>query len=200
MRAAAFSAWSGPVSKILKEAVLKRARAALKRDASIFALRAMSRGERRRKYSAICGTPQPATRETAREPDQEQSPEEARYGGETILVVDDEAAIRQMIVDSLSPFGYKLLGAANGEEALRLAEQFSGTIDLLLTDLVMPGMYGTELAERILQKWPATRILFMSGYLDARDDVNELVDAGKNFLAKPIMPSTLMKKLREMIG
>ena len=105
-----------------------------------------------------------------------------------------------MIVDSLSPFGYKLLGAANGEEALRLAEQFSGTIDLLLTDLVMPGMYGTELAERILQKWPATRILFMSGYLDARDNVNELVDAGKNFLAKPIMPSTLMKKLREMIG
>jgi len=142
----------------------------------------------------------PATMETAGESVQQQPLEEARYGGETILVVDDEAAIRQMIVDSLSPFGYKLLGAANGEEALRVAEQFSGSIDLLLTDIIMPGMSGTELAERMLQKRPVTRILFMSGYLDARDDVHELVDTGKNFLAKPIMPSTLMKKLREILG
>ncbi|MBI4793307.1 MAG: response regulator [Deltaproteobacteria bacterium] len=142
----------------------------------------------------------PATMEAAREPDQQQPREEVRYGGETILVVDDETAIRQMIVDSLSPFGYKLLGAANGEEALRVAEQFSGSIDLLLTDIIMPGMSGTELAERMLQKRPTTRILFMSGYLDARDDVHELVDTGKNFLAKPIMPSTLMKKLREILG
>jgi PAS domain S-box-containing protein len=142
----------------------------------------------------------PAVPGAAGEQQRQQLREEARRGSETILVVDDEAAIRQMIVDSLSPFGYKLLGAANGEEALRVAEQFSGSIDLVLTDLIMPGISGTELAARLLVKWPATRILFMSGYLDARDDVNDLVDMENNFLAKPVMPSTLMKKLREIFG
>jgi PAS domain S-box-containing protein len=141
----------------------------------------------------------PAVKEEAGVVERQPRSAEARHGNEAILVVDDEAGIRQMIVDSLSPFGYRLLGAANGEEALQVAEQFSGNIDVLLTDILMPGMYGTELAARLQKKWPAIKVLFMSGYLEIREQESDLVDMEKNFLAKPIMPSTLTRKLREIL-
>jgi len=141
----------------------------------------------------------PAIQEEAKVLDRLQPAEKARHGSETILVVDDEASIRQMIVDSLSTHGYRLIGAANGEEALQAAEKFSGNIDLLLTDIIMPGMYGTELAARLLQKRPDMKVLFMSGYLEIREQENDLIDMGKNFMGKPIMPSNLMKKLREIL-
>ncbi|MFH1216712.1 MAG: ATP-binding protein [Pseudomonadota bacterium] len=141
----------------------------------------------------------PATGETVAQLEREQDGEGPRYGNETILVVDDEAIIRQIVVDSLSPLGYTLLGAASGEEALSVAESYPGTIDLLLTDIIMPGMDGNRLAGKIREKRPDIRLLFMSGYLDVKDERNGLLDTEKNFLPKPVMPSTLMRKLREVL-
>ncbi|MBI5557351.1 MAG: response regulator [Deltaproteobacteria bacterium] len=142
----------------------------------------------------------PVTTEAAKAIERPAEPEESGRGNETILVVDDEPAILRMVVDSLSPLGYKLLGAASGEEALEVAEQFSGGIDLLLTDIIMPGMYGTELASRIVRRWPETRVLFMSGYLDAGGGESDIAVTEKNFLVKPVMPSSLMKKIREVFS
>lgn len=141
----------------------------------------------------------PATGETAVQLEHEKDGESPRYGNETILVVDDESIIRQIVVDSLEPFGYTLLGAACGEEALRVADSYPGHIDLLLTDIIMPGMDGSSLAAKLLKKRPDIKLLFMSGYLDVKADSSGLVDSEKNFLSKPVMPSTLMRKLRETL-
>ena len=122
-------------------------------------------------------------------------------GTETILLVEDEAAVRGLLRRFLDAKGYRVLEAADGQEALRVVEDETGEIDLLLTDLVMPGMGGFELAHRLEAKLPGLRILFMSGYSEGADAFfkSGLVSDVKNFLQKPFSTDLLAQRLRELL-
>lgn len=102
---------------------------------------------------------------------------------ETILLVDDEQAVRSIILRILRRARYTVLEAENGEAALKIAEQHEGPIDLVITDMFMPGLRGPEVVQRLAPKRPGLRALFMSGYAD--QDARTGVPAGANFLNKP---------------
>jgi CheY-like chemotaxis protein len=121
----------------------------------------------------------------------------AGSGGETILVAEDEEQVRKLVDRVLSRLGYTVLSAADGAEALSLEANHAGRIDLLLTDMVMPGMGGGELSRRMLERQPALKVLLMSGYSE------ELVAAEHGevpFLPKPFTPEELAAKVREVLG
>ena len=119
-------------------------------------------------------------------------------GRETILLVEDEEMVRELAVESLQRCGYAILQAPNGDEALSICESYMGKIDLLITDLVMPGMNGIELSRKFRDSHPGVPVLFMSGYAeDALDDLGHMTDR-QSFLQKPITPSSLSRKVREM--
>jgi PAS domain S-box-containing protein len=123
-----------------------------------------------------------------------------RRGTETILVVEDQEQLRKMAVRVLRGHGYKVYEASDPDEALLVAERHPGSIHLLLTDIVMPGMSGCALADRLKQSRPAIKIIFMSGYSEhAALDPQELESAGA-YLAKPFSPETLAGKVREVLG
>jgi CheY-like chemotaxis protein len=126
--------------------------------------------------------------------------ESAKPGGqETVLFVEDDPGVRAMGVRILAQRGYRVLEAAGGKEALELAERHSGAIQLLLTDVVMPQMSGTELAERLCAKLPNLRVLYTSGYTE-NTIVNHGVD-GENvaFLQKPYSVDSLLGKVRAVL-
>ncbi|MCK5033783.1 MAG: response regulator, partial [Calditrichia bacterium] len=119
---------------------------------------------------------------------------EARHkpgGTETMLIVEDEPSIRELVVKVLQPLGYKLLTAANGKEALQISADFAGDIPLILTDVIMPGLNGRELAESIEKERPDTKVIFMSGYTDDVISSYGVLDPGVNFIQKPLAPITL---------
>jgi two-component system, cell cycle sensor histidine kinase and response regulator CckA len=121
-------------------------------------------------------------------------------GTETILLVEDDPALREMAATLLERLGYTVLAAANGVEALRLKQQRgSGHIDLLFTDVVMPHMSGKELADRVRALSPHTRILFTSGYTENTIVQQGGLNPGVVFLQKPFTPSALAHKLREVL-
>ncbi|MGZ6970168.1 MAG: ATP-binding protein [Thermoanaerobaculia bacterium] len=120
-------------------------------------------------------------------------------GHETILVVEDDAAIRALTRQILEKYGYRVLDAPNGSEAERLVTGHPEKIDLLLTDLVMPDMAGTELATRLLAKRPGLRVVLMSGYTDHAIDRNGLLESGRAFLQKPFTPAMLLRKIRDVL-
>jgi len=125
---------------------------------------------------------------------------ETGYGGtETILVVDDDRFIRNLVVDTLESFGYTLIGAASGEEALRLMSAWKDPVHLLLTDVIMPGMNGKELAEQVKARYPGMPVLYMSGYSGDVIAHRGLLDAGVEYLQKPLTPSRLLKRVREIL-
>src|SRR6478672_6415230 len=101
----------------------------------------------------------------------------------TILLVDDEQSVRSIVMKILRRANYNVLEAQNGEEALRIADTHSGQIDLVVTDMFMPGMRGPEVVQSLLPKRPGLRVLFMSGYAD--QDARTSVPEGANFLNKP---------------
>ena len=113
-------------------------------------------------------------------------------GEETILLAEDEEAVRSLVREVLSRLGYRVLVASDGIEALALSQRFPEAIHLLLTDVIMPGMDGRELAERMMVARPDTRILFMSGYAEPPipDDV---------LLQKPVTPDALARKVAEVL-
>ena len=120
-------------------------------------------------------------------------------GNETVLVVEDEEPLRKLAREFLEANGYRALEAGCGEEALRLAEKFEGPIHLLMTDMVMPGMSGRELAERLGASRPETKVLYMSGYTDDAMVHLRGFHPGRLFLQKPFTLDTLARKLREVL-
>src|SRR5512141_1254244 len=120
-------------------------------------------------------------------------------GTETVLLAEDEDAVRQFAREILSGNGYRVLEAGNGREALLLSEAHRGEIHLLLTDVAMPKMSGRELAERILPLRPELRILYMSGYTDDAILRRGVVEDGIPFLQKPFTPEGLARKVREVL-
>ena len=120
-------------------------------------------------------------------------------GSEVILVVEDESALRALIKEVLQSLGYRVLEAPNGSEALVLAEWHHEPISLMLTDVVMPGMSGRELADRLVVLRPKTRVLFMSGYTDDAVFHHGVVPSGVPFLQKPFTSDALACKVREIL-
>ncbi len=119
-------------------------------------------------------------------------------GHETILVVEDDPIVRRVTVRGLRQLGYQVLEAANGPEALALATKH-GTIDLLLTDVVMPMMSGRELAERLREVQPGTIVLFASGYTANAIVHHGVLDAGIEFLPKPFSIALLNARIRQLL-
>jgi|TARA_B100000959_G_C14696318_1_gene506904 CheY-like chemotaxis protein len=118
----------------------------------------------------------------------------------TILLVEDEPAIRSLIRRMLEGAGYELLIARNGNEALTVAKQHRGVIDLLLTDIVMPRMNGFELGEQIGSARPETNVLFVSGFFKDSTAVRSGLRAtGRAFLLKPFTQDALLGKIQEVL-
>jgi len=120
-------------------------------------------------------------------------------GSETILLVEDAQPVRLIARRALQSRGYTVLEAGGGEEALLLSEQFTGTIHLLLADVVMPGMSGKEVATRLACLRPETKILFMSGYTDDAIVHHGVLDKGMMLLEKPFTPSHLADVVRQVL-
>jgi len=118
-------------------------------------------------------------------------------GSETILVVDDDSFIRKLVMDMLGPLGYRVLEAENAEAALKVRDDFEGTIDVLLTDIIMPKISGKELAEAFLSKRPETKVLYMSGYTDDSIAYHGILKKETAFIQKPLTLYKLATKLRE---
>jgi len=125
--------------------------------------------------------------------------DEVASGSETIMVVEDDDAVRRLVRDTLEKHGYRLLVAASGPEALSIAERFDSPIDLLITDVVMPQMSGRQLAERLKAVRPHTQILFISGYTESAIVQTGAQGNENRFLQKPFTPSTLSRTVRELL-
>jgi two-component system, cell cycle sensor histidine kinase and response regulator CckA len=119
-------------------------------------------------------------------------------GTETILVVEDEEMVRDLAVEALRSCGYTVLSAANAAEALKIAAKH-GSIDLLFTDVVMPGSSGPELATLLSAKQPGLKVLYASGYTDDAVVRHGMRDAGTSFLQKPYSTRSLAKKVRSVL-
>lgn len=113
---------------------------------------------------------------------------------QTILVVDDSAVVRDVTRKMLESVGYHVLSAADGPAAMKLSQDYNGPIDLLLTDVVMPGMDGQELAGAMAAARPDTKILFMSGIVTAKD-----LEEGRPFLPKPYGHVDLLRKVERVL-
>jgi CheY-like chemotaxis protein len=138
---------------------------------------------------------------TDQEPAQASSPEDAPspVGGETVLVVEDEEAIREVTRRILSRSGHTVLVAGGGEEAIALATSHPERIDLLLTDVVMPQMLGKEVAERIAAARPGIRVLYMSGYAQPVLASQGTLAEGVSLVEKPFSATVLLAKVREVL-
>jgi two-component system cell cycle sensor histidine kinase/response regulator CckA len=123
----------------------------------------------------------------------------AAGGSETILVVEDQPEVRRFACTVLRGQGYTVLEASGGEEALRILTEAAGPIHLMVTDLVMPGMTGRQLADRVRALYPSLRTLFMSGYSDEVASRHGVLEPGTAYLQKPFSPKALAEKVRKIL-
>ena len=120
-------------------------------------------------------------------------------GGETILVVEDEEEVRKLTVRILKGQGYRVLEASGGDKALLLCEREKESIHLILVDVVMPGMSGSELAKCLASHQPEMKLLYMSGYTDNAIVHHGILDKGVDYIQKPFTMDGLARKVREVL-
>jgi two-component system cell cycle sensor histidine kinase/response regulator CckA len=120
-------------------------------------------------------------------------------GPETLLLVEDEPGVRELVRDILLAQGYRVLAAQDGVEALQVARQHQGPIHLLLTDVVMPRMSGRALADQLRSSYPGMRVLYTSGYTDNAIVHHGVLDEGVHFLSKPFEMEALARKVRKVL-
>jgi CheY-like chemotaxis protein len=121
-------------------------------------------------------------------------------GEGTILLVEDEEAVRRLARRVLAGAGYRVLEAANGKEALQLISRWQGGLDLVITDVIMPGMSGQELSAKLRRERPWLKILYVSGYTDDAILQHGTLLPNTAFLQKPFSPASLAQGVREVIG
>jgi len=141
----------------------------------------------------------PRVEETVEELGPVTTQESEKGGCETVLLVEDEESVRELVRVTLISRGYKVLEAENGESGLRIAEATKGPIDILVTDVVMPGMGGRELAKRLVALRPGTSVLYLSGYTEDAIVTQGALSPGTAFLQKPFTLQNLAKKVREVL-
>jgi CheY-like chemotaxis protein len=122
-----------------------------------------------------------------------------RHGQETVLLVEDEEGVRHLAKHALESRGYLVFEAADGEQAIRLVQEHPGSIDLLVSDVVMPRMSGRELRDLVVALSPATRVIFTSGYTDDAVVRHGVSRAESDFLQKPFTINGLLRKVREVL-
>ena len=125
--------------------------------------------------------------------------DKALRGNETILLVEDEDMVRELAVRILEEKGYKVLESSRGEKALEISKKHNKPIDLMITDIVMPGMGGKKLVQKIKQDRPRLKVLYISGYTDEIISQHGVLEEGTQFLQKPFLPQSFLTKIRELL-
>ena len=128
-----------------------------------------------------------------------QPDEKILNGSETILMVEDDGHVRSLVLSILKRRGYHVLAAESAEQALEILKEYSKPVDLLLTDVVMPGLNGRELFDRISPQYPDMKVIYMSGYSGEVIAARGVMDAGVNFIQKPFAVHALAAKIREVL-
>jgi two-component system cell cycle sensor histidine kinase/response regulator CckA len=141
----------------------------------------------------------PRVEESVAEPKSAEAFPDLVEGSETVLVVEDEEAVRSLVCKTLESHGYKVLEAQGADHALRILEEYAQPIHLLLTDVVMPRMSGKELAQRLSVVCPQVKVLYMSGYTDDAIVRHGILEPGVSFIQKPFTPRTLAQRVREVL-
>jgi len=121
-------------------------------------------------------------------------------GTETLLLVEDQADVRRLALSILEASGYRLLQAENAEQALGLSASYAGKIDLLVTDVIMPGLNGRQLADRLVEERPGLKVLYTSGYSADVIALQGSLEPGMEYLPKPFGAAQLSSKVREVLG
>jgi len=121
-------------------------------------------------------------------------------GTETILLVEDEESVRQLVRDTLATKGYEVLEAENGEAGIAAAARHQGSLDLVITDVMMPGMDGRQMVQELIKARPSTKVLYLSGYTEDAILNDGSVDRATAFLQKPFTLQSLSRKVREVLG
>jgi CheY-like chemotaxis protein len=141
----------------------------------------------------------PATEGSGIKPGDRLTQTHVARGSETILVAEDEPDLRELTRIFLESYGYKVLEAGSAEQAIRMAQEFGAPIHLLLTDVIMPGMSGRQLAENVLRKDPKTKIVYMTGYTDDMVVQHKVLEPGVQLLQKPFTRAELALKVRSTL-
>lgn len=121
-------------------------------------------------------------------------------GKATILVVEDESGILDLVTDVLEGLGYTVISAGSVDDAISRVEIGEGPIDLLITDVVLPGRKGTVLVDMLKIKYPQMKVILMSGYTDERIPHEEILKGKVHFISKPFTPFVLVMKVQEVLG
>ena len=127
-------------------------------------------------------------------------PDTASGGSETILLVEDEESVRQLVRDTLVSKGYQVIEGENGESGIAAAVRHKGKIDLVITDVVMPGMGGREMVKQLAHSRPDAKVLYLSGYTEDAIVSDGSIESGTAFLQKPFTLQSLSRKVREVLG